>query len=487
MRERGCPMKEGITVVGLGPGDPRQMTVEAWEILTSAPRVFVRTRKHPAAQALVDQGVPCDFFDGLYEEKQTFDEVYEAICQRLIQEGDGAVYAVPGNPRVGEAAVALLLEKCPPLGLSVRLVPGMSFLDLLYISAGLDPVDGLVVMDAFDFDGDKLCPSLPLVIMQVYDRLRVGELKTKLLKVYPPHHPVKIIREAGSGAEWLGEAPLRELDHTDGFCAKTSLLIPPLADAPKGSLDSLLKVMATLRGAEGCPWDKKQDHRSLRPYVIEEAYEVVEAIDQGSMEKLCEELGDLLLQVVFHAQLAQEAGHFDMADVVDGITEKMIRRHPHVFGDISAADVPTVLRNWEAIKRAEGKERSSCLDGIPDYYPALMKAWKLQQKAAMVGFDWPDVQGPLEKLQEEWEEAQRALQAGDKSALEEEFGDLLFTLVNVARFYRIDAEVALHRANQKFSRRFRQMEQDAEGKDLDLADLSLEEKDVLWESAKERE
>lgn len=176
-----------------------------------------------------------------------------------------------------------------------------------------------------------------------------------------------------------------------------------------------------------------------------------------------------------------------MADVVDGITEKMIRRHPHVFGDISAADVPTVLRNWEAIKRAEGKERSSCLDGIPDYYPALMKAWKLQQKAAMVGFDWPDVQGPLEKLQEEWEEAQRALQAGDKSALEEEFGDLLFTLVNVARFYRIDPEVALHRANQKFSRRFRQMEQDAVGKDLDLADLSLEEKDVLWESAKERE
>jgi tetrapyrrole methylase family protein/MazG family protein len=190
---------------------------------------------------------------------------------------------------------------------------------------------------------------------------------------------------------------------------------------------------------------------------------------------------------VFHAQLAWEAGHFDMADVVEGITAKMIRRHPHVFGDIAAADVPTVLRNWEAIKRAEGKERSSLLDGIPDHYPALMKAWKLQQKAAMVGFDWPDVGGVLEKLEEEWEEVQRALQAGDESALEAEFGDLLFTLVNAARFYRINPEVALHRANQKFSRRFRQMEKDAKKKNQELADLSLEEQDLLWESAKERE
>jgi tetrapyrrole methylase family protein/MazG family protein len=191
--------------------------------------------------------------------------------------------------------------------------------------------------------------------------------------------------------------------------------------------------------------------------------------------------------VVFHAHLAWEAGHFDVADVVDGITAKMIRRHPHVFGDISAADVPTVLRNWEAIKRAEGKERSSLLDGIPDHYPALMKALKLQQKAAMVGFDWPDVQGVLEKLEEEWEEVQRAFQAGDESALEEEFGDLLFTLVNLARFYRIDPEVALHRANQKFSSRFRQMEKDAQTKNQELADLSLDEQDLLWESAKERE
>ncbi|NLM94341.1 MAG: nucleoside triphosphate pyrophosphohydrolase [Firmicutes bacterium] len=450
--ERGCPMGEGITVVGLGTEDPRQMTVEAWEILTEAPRVFMRTKNHPAAKALLERGVPCEFFDGLDE---------EAIGERLIQAGK-AVYAVPGDPRIGEASVDLLLAK----GVPVRLIPGTSFPGLYSLRGGL------VVMDAADVDGDKLPLSLPIVIMGVDD-----QLPAKLLRVYPPGHPVRIVREGE-----YREAPLGELDQAGGI-----LIIPPLRDVPTGSLAPLLRVMAALRGENGCPWDKKQDHRSLRPYVIEEAYEVVEAVDQDSMDKLCEELGDLLLQVVFHAHLAWEAGHFDVADVVDGITAKMIRRHPHVFGDISAADVPTVLRNWEAIKRAEGKERSSLLDGIPDHYPALMKALKLQQKAAMVGFDWPDVQGVLEKLEEEWEEVQRAFQAGDESALEEEFGDLLFTLVNLARFYRIDPEVALHRANQKFSSRFRQMEKDAQTKNQELADLSLDEQDLLWESAKERE
>jgi tetrapyrrole methylase family protein/MazG family protein len=428
------------------------MTVEAWETLTKAPRVFARTRNHPAVQALIERGVPCESFDGLDD---------EALCKELMEAGE-AVYAVPGDPLVGDRSVELLLAK----GLAVRIVPA-AFAGLVGLRGGL------VVIHAADVDGDKLCPSLPAAILEADD-----QVQSKLLRVYPPAHPVRIIAEGGS----IQEVSLGELGRPRG-----TILIPPLTDAPTGSLAPLLQVMAALRGEDGCPWDKKQDHRSLRPYVIEEAYEVVEAIDQGSMDKLCEELGDLLLQVVFHAQLAWEAGHFDMADVVEGITAKMIRRHPHVFGDIAAADVPTVLRNWEAIKRAEGKERSSLLDGIPDHYPALMKAWKLQQKAAMVGFDWPDVGGVLEKLEEEWEEVQRALQAGDESALEAEFGDLLFTLVNAARFYRINPEVALHRANQKFSRRFRQMEKDAKKKNQELADLSLEEQDLLWESAKERE
>lgn len=258
------------------------------------------------------------------------------------------------------------------------------------------------------------------------------------------------------------------------------------------SLERLLELMVKLRSEDGCPWDREQTHQSLRPYVVEETYEVLEAIDSQSSDKLCEELGDLLLQVVFHAQLAAEAGQFTMRDVIRGINEKLIRRHPHVFGDVIVNGVSGVLDNWEKIKKVEkGDERRSALDGIPKDLPGLQRAEKLQNKAAKVGFDWGNLEGPLEKVKEEFAEFEAVLQGGIPEPntdawdrLEDEFGDILFSLVNVGRFLKINSELALRRTISKFISRFEYMEQAAASQGKKLEDLTLEQMDELWQQAK---
>lgn len=258
------------------------------------------------------------------------------------------------------------------------------------------------------------------------------------------------------------------------------------------SLERLLELMVQLRGENGCPWDREQTHQSLRPYVVEETYEVLDAIDSQSPDRLCEELGDLLLQVVFHAQLAAEAGVFTMGDVIRGINEKLIRRHPHVFGDVTVDGVSEVLDNWEKIKRVEkGPERRLALDGIPKDLPGLQRAEKLQNKAAKVGFDWGNLEGPLAKVKEEFAEFEAVLQGGIPKPgtaawdrLEDEFGDILFSMVNVGRFLKIDSELALRRTNSKFITRFEYMEQAAAAQGKKLEELTLDQMDELWEQAK---
>jgi tetrapyrrole methylase family protein/MazG family protein len=258
-------------------------------------------------------------------------------------------------------------------------------------------------------------------------------------------------------------------------------------------MQRLIALMADLRGANGCPWDREQTHQSLKPYVIEETYEVLEAIEAQNVDKLREELGDLLLQVVFHAQLAAEQGQFSMTDVIDGVADKLIRRHPHVFGDVQVAGVAGVLETWEKIKKREYQaERHSALDGVPQGLPALMQAEKLQSKAAKVGFDWGNLEGPLAKTKEEFAEFEEVLSPGaipeagsaEWERLEDEFGDILFSLVNVGRFLKINPEMALRRTMDKFTTRFHFMEQEVQKNGKTLADLDLAEMDQLWERAK---
>ncbi len=255
------------------------------------------------------------------------------------------------------------------------------------------------------------------------------------------------------------------------------------------SLAPLVEIMRKLRGEGGCPWDRKQTHESLRTYVVEEAYEVVQAIDDRDDEELCEELGDLLLQVAFHSQIASESGRFDVGDVIRGIVEKLIRRHPHVFGDVEAKDSKAVLRNWERIKQREradeGGEPGSILDNIAGAMPALMRALKVQAKASRVGFDWPDVTGALQKVREEMDELEQARKAGDKARMAEEVGDVLFAFVNVARFLKVDPEIALGRTVDKFIARFKHIEMRAGEANRRIEDMTLDEMDSLWEEAKQ--
>ncbi|HOL50842.1 MAG TPA: nucleoside triphosphate pyrophosphohydrolase [Bacillota bacterium] len=272
--------------------------------------------------------------------------------------------------------------------------------------------------------------------------------------------------DAASGAEVLGESQCRY------------------------PADKLVEIMSRLRGEDGCPWDRKQTSSSLKPYVIEEAYEVVEAIDRQDPNLLCEELGDLLLQVVFHCQIAREEGAFDFNDVVEAICAKLVRRHPHVFGDVEADDAGTVLRNWERIKQKE-KESSngapaSILDEVPRYLPALMQAVKIQDKASRVGFDWECPEDAAAKVWEETEELREAMADGEMAKVEEELGDLLFAVVNVARLMKIDPEEALRRTNSKFASRFKFIEHRADENGVALEEMTLAEMDAIWDEAKEK-
>jgi tetrapyrrole methylase family protein/MazG family protein len=262
-------------------------------------------------------------------------------------------------------------------------------------------------------------------------------------------------------------------------------LVPLPPQSAHYSWDDLIEIMARLR--LGCPWDREQTHRTLVPYLIEETYEVVEAIEHEDLDALCEELGDLLLQIVFHAQVAAETGKFGVADVVDALSNKMVRRHPHVFGDAVIEDVDAQWRNWEQLKSLEktGLERKSRLDGIPRHLGALQRGQRMQEKAARVGFDWPNVGGILDKLDEELRElAEARREKQDDPHVREELGDVFFTIVNLARALGIDAETAVREANEKFYRRFSFMEARAAADGKTLSDLSLDELEELWQLAK---
>lgn len=484
-----------ITVVGLGPAGLDLVPPRAREAL-GAGRVYLRTARHPAAEELLAGGDGnIKSFDDLYEQAADFEELYARIVSELLAAAAAAdiVYAVPGHPLVAEETVRRLRDEAPGRGIQVEILPAVSCLDTIFLALGLDPVEGLQVRDALTLRKVPLDTAQPALLLQVYSRLVAGDVKLSLLELYPPEHPVKLVRAAGlPGREAVTELPLYELDRRE-FDHLSSLYVPPLsrrAVPARYPLDPLVNVMAALRGPGGCPWDKEQTHKLLRRYLIEECYEVIEAIDENDMHKLQEELGDLLLQVVFHARLAEEAGRFDINAVVSGIVEKMIRRHPHVFGEVKVGTSAEVLVNWQQIKRREKEtagEEPTALGGVPRALPALLRAYKIQERAARVGFDWPDAGGAWEKVGEEARELKAAAAGGDTAAVAEELGDLLFAVVNVARFLKVEPELALAATTRKFEERFAFIEQTAAVTGRSVEELSLAEMDDLWEQAKAME
>lgn len=253
----------------------------------------------------------------------------------------------------------------------------------------------------------------------------------------------------------------------------------------KTTLEDLVELMATLRSEQGCPWDRKQTKDTIKPYIIEETYEVVEAVDERDPEKIREELGDLLFQIIFYAQLLHEEDDIDIYDIIETVHTKMIRRHPHVFGEAKVNNAEEVLINWEQIKKEEKTERKSILDGVPKHLPSLLRAHRVQSKASHVGFEWENFHQVLEKLDEEFSELRQAYKHRNFEEIEDEFGDLLFVLVSIARFLNVNPDNALHKAITKFTARFTHIEHAMEAMNKDWRDLSGEEMDVLWKNAKE--
>ncbi|OQA09656.1 MAG: Nucleoside triphosphate pyrophosphohydrolase [Firmicutes bacterium ADurb.Bin373] len=529
------PSHAKITIAGLGPGAPGGITLGVWESLKSSPRVLLRTCVHPVAEWLQQAGITFTTFDYLYEEEPDFQRVYNRIAAEVLadsQKGE-VLYAVPGHPLVAEESVRLIIAMAESAGINIEILPAVSFLDSLFAALRLDPGAGLQVVDGLRLDERPPLAGLPAVITQVYSRLVAADIKISLLDIYPPEHQVTVIKGAGiPGEERIQTISLFELDRLSWLDHLTSLYVPALVDqtlalkqagvaeldpgetdAPvvmqiyedesgifsagtesknqdcRYPLDPLVEILARLRGENGCPWDREQDQRSLRRYLIEETYEVLEAIDEGDTYKICEELGDLLLQIVFHAQIAAENQDFDMNNVVAGISEKMIRRHPHVFGCVNVRDSSEVLVNWEKIKAEEraGDEPASILAGVSQCFPALLRAAKLQEKAAGAGFDWPDYRGALEKVHEEMSELETVIITGDPVKIENELGDVLFSIVNLARLLGVEPESALTGTSVKFTRRFNYVEKMARLSGRDLLSFSLSELDKWWEDAKKLE
>lgn len=475
-----------ITVVGLGPGPYNLLTREAAHLLEQAPRVWVRTARHPTVQQFPPT-VRWESLDYVYERCQSFESLYQELASEVVaiarREG-GALYAVPGDPSVAEDPVQEIWRLAGEQGIEVEIVPGVSFLEVGLAAAHATLSGGLQLLDAQHAASAN--PLVDLMVYQVEDPLVASDVKLELMKKYPADHPVLLLTAAGvPGEQRVQQLPLHELDRQQGIDHLTALYVPASTpEMAQGSFDSLVRIVAKLRSPEGCPWDREQTHESLKPYVVEEAYEVVEAIDQGHPATLSDELGDLLLQVMLHAQIADEAGNFDISDVIRAIASKMVRRHPHVFGDVAVSCAEEVLTNWEAIKRAEREEGKTMFAGIPRHMPALQAAQEVQGRAARVGFDWKEVQSVLDKVVEEVQELRQAKSTSDVQA---ELGDVLFALVNAARHLGVNAEMALRSANRKFVERFTRMEQLAQEQGVELSSLTLEQQDELWNRAKAEE
>lgn len=479
-----------IEIIGLGAGDLNQLPLGVYKKLLSHNRLFLRTREHPVVKELEKEGVSYISFDDIYEAHDQFDAVYESICQRLLEEANEGpvVYAVPGHPLVAERTVQILLELQKRGEVIIEIGGGQSFIDALFQALKIDPVEGFQLLDGTAFKKEQLQIQQHMIISQVYDRFVASEVKLTLMELLPDEYPVTIVTAAGSGEEILKEVQLFELDREVTLNNLTSLYVPPVKEEIllRKQFSNLRDIIATLRGPDGCPWDKKQTHESLKKYLIEESFEVIDAINRGDEDLLVEELGDVLLQVMLHAQIGEDEGFFTIDDVIEGVSNKMVRRHPHVFGTEKAQNAEEVMTIWDDIKKQEKGKVESLLNGVGFEIPNLIRAYEIQKKAASVGFDWRDIRPALEKVQEEIKELEEEMEKDsiNEVLLTDEFGDILFALVNVARFLKIQPEEALFRANEKFKRRFQYIENRVKESGKIFSDYTLEELDQYWDAAK---
>lgn len=481
-----------IYVVGLGPGSVDALTLGAVNRINGGRKNFLRTEKHPTVQYFIDNNISYKSYDYIYDSSEEFLDVYSSIVEELKRESkleDEINYYVPGNPMVAEKTVELLLEE----GLELEIVSGMSFIEPMIEIVGRDPVNGLKVVDGAVFDSLVVDINVDTIITQVYNQRILSEVKIILSEIYSDEHLVWLIHSGGiKKQEKILKIPVFQLDHYDDVGSLTSIYVPKIEKNNKNIYDfnDIMGIMRILRGNEGCPWDIEQTHESIRQSLIEEAYEVVDAIDSKDVDNLCEELGDLLLQVVFHSQIAYEEGEFNPIEITSSLANKLILRHPHVFSQKDVENSEEVVYNWNKIKY-ENREITTLSGKLKDLprLPALMLSYKVQDKAADIGFDWDDIQGPLDKVKEEFYEVVEAMKLYGKGdeRVEGEVGDLIFAVVNLSRFLDINPEIALNRTIKKFIKRLEIMEFKAGKMGKELEKMTLEEMDLLWNEAKQVE
>ncbi len=519
-----------ITILGLGPGSIDDLTLQAQTLLAQAAEtsqtVYFRTTIHPTVPAL-RQRLPqlqITSFDWLYDESADWSSLYQRIADALctLASQQPLLYAVPGHPLVGESSVQLLLKQAHQQHLSTQIVAGLSFLEPVCTLVELDPFDrGTQIIDATDLAtlessevSGKIIPTIPLLVGQVYNRRVASAVKLVLSECYPDEWPVKLVRAASvhglalpamttpdndaiatepmeaEQEETVIKMPLYELDRNHFANHLSTLYVPPVDALTALRVPETLRyiTMRLRREPDGCPWDRAQTHQTLTRYVLEESYEVVEAIEEGDMDHLAEELGDLLLQVYLHAEVARQAGEFAIGDVFEHINAKLIRRHPHVFGDVEVSNAAQVVQNWDAIKQQEkaqaGKpvEKESMLDGVPLASPALTITREYHKVATKVGFYYKEIEDLYKKVEEELQEVHEATSEEHRF---EEIGDLLLVAVELAHHYGFDAETALRQANRKFRKRFMHMEKQARIMGRAMNSFNDDEWDELWKQAKE--
>ncbi|PAE14799.1 MazG family protein [Virgibacillus sp. 7505] len=426
-------MKHTIEVVGLGGGDINQLSLGIYKKLKEHGQpIFVRTKDHPVVRTLEEEGVEFHSYDEIYENYPDFQSVYEEIANSLFRQAEegSLIYAVPGHPMLAEMTVQLLLAQQE---VDVKIIGGQSFLDDLFSALRIDPIDGFQFVDATSFKRDELEYRQHLIFCQVYDQMVASEVKLELLEDLPPEYPIMIVDAVGSSDESIKTVMLEDLDRSVEFSNLMSVYVPPAVSLEMNhKFYRLREVIQTLRGPGGCPWDQKQTHESLRKYLIEEAYELIDAINKEDDENLIEELGDVLLQVMLHSQIGEDDGYFSIEDVIRSVTEKMIRRHPHVFGEAVLETEEELSKSWEAIKQEEKAEYN------PDQSEESMQPELMN--AAEIGKQKPSPSNLAQQL------AEFSRRASVAEVDENVIGELLFAIASYAGYYKINPEIALHQA-----------------------------------------
>ncbi|MDQ0150248.1 nucleoside triphosphate pyrophosphohydrolase [Eubacterium multiforme] len=481
-----------IKIVGLGPGDRDALTIGTLRLLEESENIYFRTENYPIVDFIKERNIKFKTYDHFYNTGKNFDEVYKNIAEDIIKvhkETGEVVYAVPGHPLVAEKSVSNLIDICDREKINYEILPAVSFIDIIIDKLKIDPTEGFKIIDAFDINNQILDKRIGTIITEVYNPFIASEVKLKLLEYYDDETKIIYIKSPGvKDLESIREIPLYELDMQEDIDCLTFVYIPKDLNNKK-DINDLIELIDLLRSEEGCPWDREQTHESIRNELVEESYEVKDAIEKNDEEALVEELGDVLLHVIFHSSIGREDGYFDFNDVVRGVYKKMVDRHPHIFKNNKVSDSEEVLQSWDELKKEEkGFETvTDELNGVAKALPALIRAHKIQNKARKVGFDWDNVKDASKKVLEELDEVLEVYNSGNKERITEEVGDLLFSCVNVSRFLDVDEEEALNKTTDKFIRRFSYIEEQAIKNGKDLKTMTLEEMDKFWNQAKKQE